>query len=134
MRIAEFPTTLEAARASHQHGLHVMMGAPNVVRGGSHSGNIAAAELAREGVLDILSSDYYPGSLLDAAFRLASADDNAYDLPRSIALVSANPASSAGLHDRGSIAPGKRADLLLVEEREGHPLIHSVWRAGERVF
>lgn len=134
MRIAEFPTTLEAARASHQHGLHVMMGAPNVVRGGSHSGNIAAAELAREGVLDILSSDYYPGSLLDAAFKLARADDNAYDLPRSVALVSANPASSAGLHDRGSIAPGKRADLLLVEERDGHPLIHSVWRAGERVF
>lgn len=134
MRIAEFPTTLEAARASHQRGLHVMMGAPNVVRGGSHSGNIAASELAREGVLDILSSDYYPGSLLDAAFKLARRDDNDYDLPRSIALVSANPASSAGLHDRGSIAPGKRADLLLVEEREEHPLIHSVWRAGERVF
>lgn len=134
MHIAEFPTTLEAARASHDQGLSVMMGAPNVVRGGSHSGNIAAASLASEGLLDILSSDYYPASLLDAVFRLAHLPDNDYDLPKALATVSANPARSAGLEDRGSIATGKRADLLLVEERHGHPLIRAVWRAGERVY
>lgn len=134
MQIAEFPTTLEAARASHARGLSVMMGAPNVVRGGSHSGNIAAASLAAEGLLDILSSDYYPASLLDAVFRLARADDNAYDLPRSMATVTAIPARCAGLTDRGVIDVGKRADLVLVEERLGQPLIHGVWRAGERVY
>ena len=87
MAIAEFPTTLEAAKASHELGLKVLMGAPNVVRGGSHSGNIAAAELARHGVLDILSSDYYPASLLHAAWLLAG-QDNDYDLPAAIATVS----------------------------------------------
>lgn len=134
MSIAEFPTTLEAARESHKRGLSVMMGAPNVVRGGSHSGNIAAATLADEGVLDILSSDYYPASMLDAAFRLARMESNAYDLPRAIAAVTAVPARSAALDDRGSIAIGKRADLVLVTEVGDQPLIQSVWRAGNRVY
>ncbi len=134
MSIAEFPTTLEAAHASHGHGLSVLMGAPNIVRGGSHSGNIAAAELARAGELDILSSDYYPASMLDAAFRLASMDDNDYDLARAIATVTATPARCARLTDRGMIAPGKRADLVLVESRHHLPVIDTVWRAGERVY
>ncbi|MDL0431686.1 alpha-D-ribose 1-methylphosphonate 5-triphosphate diphosphatase [Marinobacter sp. TBZ242] len=134
MRIAEFPTTLEAAKASHDHGLRVLMGAPNIVRGGSHSGNIAAADLAAAGVLDILSSDYYPASMLDAAFRLAAMEDNSYDLARAIATVTATPARSANLHDRGLIAPGKRADLVLVEPRGQLPVIHNVWRSGERVY
>ena len=68
--VAEFPTTLEAARGLHQAGIGILMGAPNVVRGGSHSGNIAAVDLAREGLLDILSSDYIPSSLLMAALKL----------------------------------------------------------------
>lgn len=80
--IAEFPTTLAAAQASRQHGMHVLMGAPNIVRGGSHSGNVAAHLLANHGLLDILSSDYYPASLLDAAFRIADAEDNAFTLRR----------------------------------------------------
>lgn len=134
MSIAEFPTTLEAAKASHQRGMMVMMGAPNVVRGGSHSGNIAAATLAQEGVLDILSSDYYPASMLDAAFRLARLETNDYDLTRAIATVTAVPARCAGLDDRGSIAAGKRADLVLVSECKEQPVIESVWRAGNRVY
>jgi alpha-D-ribose 1-methylphosphonate 5-triphosphate diphosphatase len=134
MRIAEFPTTREAAKASHEQGLRVLMGAPNIVRGGSHSGNIAAAELAAAGVLDILSSDYYPASMLDAAFRLARMEDNDYDLPRAIATVTTTPARCANLHDRGVIEPGKRADLVLVEPRNQLPVIHNVWRSGKRVY
>lgn len=134
MCIAEFPTTLEAAEASHAQGLRVLMGAPNIVRGGSHSGNIAAAELATAGVLDILSSDYYPASMLDAAFRLAHMGDNDYDLARAIATVTSTPARCANLQDRGVIQPGKRADLVLVEPRGQLPVIHTVWREGERVY
>ncbi|MAM86532.1 MAG: phosphonate metabolism protein PhnM [unclassified Hahellaceae] len=134
MRIAEFPTTLEAAQTSNDLGLKVLMGAPNIVRGGSHSGNIAAATLATEGLLDILSSDYYPSSLLDGAFLLARMQSNDYDLCRAVATVSAAPAASVGLSDRGSISVGKRADLLLVTERQSQPLIRSVWSKGTRVF
>jgi len=133
MSIAEFPTTLEAATASHALGLKVLMGAPNIVRGGSHSGNIAAAELARHEVLDILSSDYYPASLLQAAFMLAG-QDNGYDLPRAIATVSRQPAHAAGLHDRGEIRVGLRADLLQAKVHEGQAVIQQVWRQANRVF
>ncbi|BAP81125.1 amidohydrolase [Pseudomonas sp. MT-1] len=133
MAIAEFPTTLEAAEASHARGLKVLMGAPNVVRGGSHSGNIAAADLAQRGVLDILSSDYYPASLLQAAFLLA-AFDNSYDLPKAIATVSLLPAQAVGLDDRGEIRPGLRADLLQASDRQGQPVVRQVWRQGRRVF
>jgi len=140
MRIAEFPTTTVAARASHEHGLQVLMGAPNIVRGGSHSGNVAASELAGQGVLDILSSDYYPTSLLHAAFMLAEKQQDKtgkghYDLPRAIATVSRTPARAAGLEDRGEIRPGLRADLLQVKTSDdNHPVVRQVWRAGQRVF
>jgi len=133
MAIAEFPTTFEAAEASHARGLKVLMGAPNIVRGGSHSGNIAAADLARRGVLDILSSDYYPASLLQAALGLAE-QDNDYDLPQAIATVSLAPARAAGLEDRGEIAVGLRADLLQAQVHKGQPVIGQVWRQGRRVF
>lgn len=133
MAIAEFPTTLEAARASHELGLKVLMGAPNVVRGGSHSGNIAAAELARHGVLDILSSDYYPASLLHAAWLLAG-QDNDYDLPAAIATVSHAPARAAGLDDRGEIRIGLRADLVQARAHGQQPVIQQVWRQARRVF
>ena len=131
-RVAEFPTTREAAEASHRHGMAVMMGAPNVVRGGSHSGNIAAAELVRLGVLDILSSDYYPAALLDAVFRIAAMEDG-YDLPRAVATASLRPAEAVGLDDRGRIAQGLRADLVRVREVDGHPLVQRVWCAGRQV-
>ena len=112
--------------------MSVLMGAPNVVRGGSHSGNIAASDLAREGVLDVLSSDYVPFSLIHAPFVLADEIDD-LDLPAAIRLVTATPAKTVGLDDRGSLAQGKRADLVRVRRESGVPVVRSVWRQGERV-
>jgi alpha-D-ribose 1-methylphosphonate 5-triphosphate diphosphatase len=136
--IAEFPTTEVAARASHQHGLQVLMGAPNIVRGGSHSGNVAAHQLAAIGVLDILSSDYYPASLLDAAFRIAHDATNSFTLPQAVNLVTRNPADALGLQDRGVIAEGKRADLILARAHDSaqskHVYVQNVWRQGIQVF
>lgn len=132
--MAEFPTTKVAARASHAAGMGVLMGAPNVVRGGSHSGNIAAHELATENVLDILSSDYCPTSLLHAAFVLTEREDNDYDLPKAVRTVSYNPAQSAKLPDRGEIAVGKRADIIRVEAMGGYPIVKRVWSKGNMVF
>jgi alpha-D-ribose 1-methylphosphonate 5-triphosphate diphosphatase len=132
MAIAEFPTTGEAASASHQKGLRVMMGAPNIIRGGSHSGNISASTLAAQGVLDILSSDYYPSSLLQAAMTLSGMEG--YSLPRAINTVSKIPAQTVGLSDRGEIKPGLRADLIQVRMHHKHPIIRQIWRQGERVF
>lgn len=133
MRIAEFPTTEVAASLSHQKGMAVMMGAPNVVRGGSHSGNIAAHELARIGVLDILSSDYCPTSILHAAFVLKKLD-NDHDLSSAINTITLNPARAAKLDDRGEIAVGKRADLVMVREVNDYPLVSHVWAKGTRCF
>jgi len=133
-RIAEFPTTLEAARASRYRNMQVLMGAPNIVRGGSHSGNVAAAALAEQGLLDILSSDYYPASLLDAVFRLANDTRNACTLPQAAAMVSRNPARALGLNDRGLLAPGLRADLVLAHTDHGHAHVRHVWTQGRMVW
>src|SRR5699024_5490383 len=103
VRLAEFPTSIEAARASHEAGLSVLMGAPNIVRGGSHSGNIAALDLVKAGLLDVLSSDYVPGSLLYGAFKIAE-DVESIKLPQAVALVTSTPARTVGLDDRGQIA------------------------------
>lgn len=130
--IAEFPTTVEAARASREHGLHVLMGAPNVVRGFSHSGNVSARDLASDGLLDTLSSDYVPNSLLHAAFILEQHVEH-IDLPQAIAMVTRNPADAAGLDDRGRLAEGLRADLVQVRALEETPVVRQVWRAGRRV-
>jgi alpha-D-ribose 1-methylphosphonate 5-triphosphate diphosphatase len=131
--IAEFPTTIEAARASHTAGIKVLMGAPNLVRGGSHSGNVAAQDLAEAGVLDILSSDYVPASLLLAAFELPTRVPQ-LDLPHAIRLVTKNPAEATGMADRGEIAPGKRADLVRVAKAGEVPVVRCVWRQGARVI
>ena len=136
MRIAEFPTTAEAAQASHDQGLKVLMGAPNIIRGGSHSGNIAAWKLVNPGCLDMLSSDYYPLSLLHAGFMVAEMDNN-YDLPNAIALVTRNPAETVNLNDRGELATGKQADLVqakVLPHKKHQPLIQRVWSRGNRVF
>src|SRR5690606_17262767 len=133
MSIAEFPTTVEAATVSHQLGLKVLMGAPNIVRGGSHSGNVAAADLATQGVLDILSSDYYPSSMLQAARRLTD-EVEGYDLPRAVRAISLAPARAAGLDDRGEIRVGLRADLVRVHSHEKQFVVDQVWRSGRRVF
>ena len=130
IRLAEFPTTMEAADACHDHGIRTIMGAPNLIRGGSHSGNVAALDLARAGRLDILSSDYVPATLLAGALRLAALWD---DLPRAMATVTANPAEAAGLGDRGRLAPGLRADLIRFAMREGTPVLRETWVRGRRV-
>jgi alpha-D-ribose 1-methylphosphonate 5-triphosphate diphosphatase len=102
-----------------------------VVRGGSHSGNVAAVELARLGLLDSLSSDYVPASLLMAAFRLVP--DAGFSIAQAVATVSLNPARAAGLIDRGEIAPGLRADLVQVRMMGEQPVVRAVWREGVRV-
>jgi alpha-D-ribose 1-methylphosphonate 5-triphosphate diphosphatase len=130
--VAEFPTTMEAATALHRAGIKVMMGAPNLVRGGSHSGNIATGDLARAGVLDVLSSDYVPSSLLLAALRLPDMAEN-YDLPAAIRTVSKTPAEVVGLGDRGEIATGKRADIIRVHRAGNAAAVRSVWSGGRRV-
>lgn len=130
IRLAEFPTTVEAAQACHANGIAVMMGAPNLIRGGSHSGNVAAEDLARMGLLDIVSSDYVPSALLTAAFRLGEIWG---DLPRGLATVTAAPADAAGLTDRGRIAPGQRADLIRIRRVGDTPVVRATWVAGERV-
>jgi alpha-D-ribose 1-methylphosphonate 5-triphosphate diphosphatase len=129
--IAEFPTTLQAARAARAYGLAILAGAPNVVCGRSHSGNVAALELARQGLLDILSSDYVPASLLHAAVLLHTR--LGLPVPAAVAAVSATPAERAGLDDRGEIAPGRRADLVRVRLVGELPVVRAVWRAGRRV-
>jgi alpha-D-ribose 1-methylphosphonate 5-triphosphate diphosphatase len=132
MSIAEFPTTIEAAQASHASGLAVLMGAPNVVRGMSHSGNVSARELGARGVLDILSSDYVPGSLLYGALLLEQSAET-INLPQAIATVTRNPAKSVGLHDRGEIAEGLRADLVRYHATKKAPIIRDVWRGSKKV-
>lgn len=127
---AEFPTTLVAARACHAAGIAVMMGAPNILRGGSHSGNVAALDLAEAGVLDMLSSDYAPSALLMGAMRLARLRD---DLPGAMALVTSRPAKAVGLTDRGEIGLGKRADLLTLREVGGLDVVTGVWSRGRKV-
>lgn len=132
IQVAEFPTTLEAAKASKEAGMAVLMGAPNVVRGSSHSGNVAAGELAANGFLDILSSDYIPYSLIQSAFCLGEKVEG-INLPQAIAMVSKNPAASAGFEDRGEIAIGKRGDLVRVRLDHQIPVVRTVWREGHRV-
>ncbi|MEM8869102.1 MAG: alpha-D-ribose 1-methylphosphonate 5-triphosphate diphosphatase [Pseudomonadota bacterium] len=128
--LAEFPTSIEAARASHHSGIAVMMGAPNLIRGGSHSGNVAAEELADAGLLDILSSDYVPASLLTAALRLG---ERLGDLSRGLAAVTRAPARAVGLSDRGILEGGARADLLRFRTVGGVPVTRGLWVQGNRV-
>ena len=127
---AEFPTTIEAAQACRTRGIAVMMGAPNLIRGGSHSGNVAASDLARTDLLDIVSSDYVPSALLAAAFRLAQIWN---DLPRAIATVTHNPAKAVRLHDRGILATGLRGDVLRVRKLGQTALLCGVWSQGNKV-
>ena len=130
--IAEFPTTVDAAQALHAAGIRVLMGAPNLVRGGSHAGNVATADLARAGALDVLSSDYVPASLLMAALYLPKVVPD-IALAAAVRTVSKTPAEAVGLRDRGEIAVGKRADLIRVRVVGDVPAVRSVWRGGRRV-
>ncbi len=130
--ISEFPTTLEAARAAKEAGLAVTMGAPNLVRGGSHSGNVSALEVAREGCLDCLSSDYVPASLIYGAWLLHQRAG--WSLGEALKTVTENPARCGGLTDRGRLVPGLRADLIRVKIINDRPIVKSVWTAGRQVF
>lgn len=127
---AEFPTTIEAAQACRERGIAIMMGAPNIIRGGSHSGNIAAEELARADLLDILSSDYVPSALLLSAFYLSDVWD---DLPRAICTVTRNPARASGLQDRGILQQGLRGDVLRVRKTSKAPVLVGSWCQGRQV-
>jgi alpha-D-ribose 1-methylphosphonate 5-triphosphate diphosphatase len=134
--VSEFPTTVLAAQAAHARGMVTIMGGPNVVRGGSHSGNVSAIELARLGLMDILSSDYVPGSLLSATLRLT--ENPGLSLPQAVATVTRNPAACIGLLDRGQIAQGLRADLIQVRmvtlaDGRQQGVVRAVWRGGVRV-
>ncbi len=131
MVISEFPTTLEAARAARQAGLLILMGAPNMVLGRSHSGNVSALDLAREGLLDVLSSDYVPSSLIQGTFLLHH--ELGWSLPEALRVVSSSPARVARLEDRGRIEEGKRADFIWVKDYDHLPVIREIWSAGRRV-
>lgn len=130
--VAEFPVTLEAARRARERGMAITVGAPNIVRGGSTSGNISATDLAAEGLADIICADYHAPSLLYAAFKLV--EQGICDLPRAIAMLSATPARVFGLADRGRLAKGKRADLCLVRTGEAGPVATLVLSAGKVAF
>ncbi|RDS78915.1 alpha-D-ribose 1-methylphosphonate 5-triphosphate diphosphatase [Dyella monticola] len=130
--ISEFPTTQEAADAAHARGLSTVMGAPNVVRGGSHSGNVAALELARTDRLDMLSSDYVPASLLHGAFMLHQ--HAGWSMPKAMATVSRNPAKALGFDDRGALKAGMRADVVRMRDVGGLPIVRNVWVKGQWAF
>lgn len=130
VHFAEFPTTREAAEASLARGIKVMMGAPNLIRGGSHSGNVATRDLAQLGLLDILSSDYVPSSLLTGAMMLG---DLWGDLPRGVATVTSAPANAVGFTDRGQLAEGLRGDVIRVHRARDLAVLRGTWVAGKRV-
>ena len=129
-RLAEFPTTEEAARECKAQRMFTIMGAPNLIRGGSHSGNVSAARLAEQNLLDIVSSDYVPSALLSAAVMLGDLWD---DMPRGISTVTASSAQAAGLNDRGELRLNARADLIRVSRIEGTPILRETWVQGRRV-
>jgi alpha-D-ribose 1-methylphosphonate 5-triphosphate diphosphatase len=132
LAISEFPTSMAAAQRARACGLANLMGGPNVVRGGSSYGNVSALDLAKAGLLDLLASDYVPASMLHAVFLLAGAG-GAVGLPEAVGWASAAPAAVAGLHDRGEVAPGKRADLILVQLAGEVPVVRATYVAGGRV-
>jgi alpha-D-ribose 1-methylphosphonate 5-triphosphate diphosphatase len=130
IHLAEFPTTVEAAQACRDHGIAVMMGAPNLIRGGSHSGNVAAGELAELDLLDIISSDYVPAALLAAGLLLGDMWGNT---ARGIKTITQMPARASGLKARGDIAIGQRADMIRVKRITNAPVLRGTWVQGNRV-
>lgn len=132
-RLSEFPMNRTVARAARAAGDTIVCGAPNAARGGSHIGSLAAADMIRDGLCDVLASDYFYPALLMAVARLKA--DGVADLPDLWALVSRNPARASGLDDRGSIAIGKRADLILIDWPEGSaPSVLRTWVAGREAY
>jgi len=130
--ISEFPTTIEAAAAAHRYGLATIAGAPNVVRGGSHSGGVSAADLAKHSLLDGLSSDYVPASLMQAVLTLVRRDG--VSLPAAMGMVTWRVADMLHLSDRGRLDVGQQADIIRFRDAGGTPIIRGVWHKGERAF
>lgn len=129
--VSEFPVTVEAAQRARERGMIVVMGGPNLIRGGSYSGNVPASELAQADLLDAFASDYVPRSLIECAFAMTNGQFG-WDLAKAAALVTSTPAKAAGLEDRGVIAPDRRADLVRVRLSGGLPVIRGVWVEGQR--
>jgi alpha-D-ribose 1-methylphosphonate 5-triphosphate diphosphatase len=127
--LSEFPVNLPAAQAARAAGQQIIAGAPNIVRGGSHSGNVAVADRVAAGLVDALASDYVPPALLEAAFALAPK----IGLAAAIAMITDRPARMLHMDDRGRIAAGLRGDLVVVGEALGLPSVRRVYRAGQRV-
>ena len=132
IRISEFPVSMEAAVAAKRAGMQVIAGAPNIVRGGSHSGNVAASELVRAGAVDAFASDYVPPSLIEAAFQCAR--EEGLSLFQSVAMISDLPARMSGLADRGRLETGLRADMVRIRLHGTLPIVRQVWRSAERVI
>ena len=132
-RISEFPITLEIARKAKEMGMYTVAGAPNVLLGGSHSGNLSAAEAIRHRCIDILCSDYYPSSMLHAVFKLHR--ECGMDLAEMFRLVTINPARAVNMDDElGSIREGKKADLIVIENIESDfPVITAVFVDGKLI-
>ncbi|CAH0119352.1 Alpha-D-ribose 1-methylphosphonate 5-triphosphate diphosphatase [Paenibacillus sp. CECT 9249] len=126
VNVSEFPLNVETAVYAKEKGLHVCVGAPNVVRGVSHDKNMRAVDAIRAGAADILCSDYHPASLLTAVFKLFA--DGETDLPAAVRMATLNPARALGTAETvGSLEPGKAADLIVVDRFEGHPWVtHTV--------
>ena len=131
IRISEFPVNMTAANAARAAGMQIIAGAPNIVRGGSHSGNVAAADLVRAGRVDAFASDYVPAALVEAAWLCV--EQAGITLPEAVATITDKPARMARLPDRGRLEPGLRADLVHVTVHQGMPVVRQVWRAGARV-
>ncbi|MGF1667427.1 MAG: alpha-D-ribose 1-methylphosphonate 5-triphosphate diphosphatase [Acidimicrobiia bacterium] len=127
--IAEFPCTVEAAEAARERAMPIIAGAPNVLLGGSHSGNVAAEALVQLGLCDALASDYAPHALLAAALHLVGS--GSIDLAGAVALITQGPARAVRLDDRGVLAPGMRGDVLIVDDGGQWPRMVASWRAGE---
>jgi alpha-D-ribose 1-methylphosphonate 5-triphosphate diphosphatase len=131
--ISEFPIELEVARKAHDCGMLVVVGAPNIMLGGSHSGNMSAVEAIQNGCADIICSDYYPSSLLHAAFKLEN--DGVTTLPEAVRMLTLNPAKAMGLDvDFGSVEVGKKADLLVVRKIQGCPMVYKCFIDGRAVI
>ena len=126
--VSEFPVNLETAQAARAQGLATLFGAPNILRGKSQSGNMRALDAVLAGVADCLCGDYSPAALLPSVMKLPELAG--ISLPEAVALVTRNPARAAGLHDRGEIAVGKRADLVAVKDMGGLPQAERVWSGG----
>ena len=129
--ISEFPVSMLAAEAARRHGMQIIAGAPNLVRGGSHSGNVAAADLVRAGLVDVFASDYVPPAMIEAVWRAAA--ETGISLPAAVATITDAPARMLKMADRGRIEAGRRADLVRVRPLGAMPVVRSTWRAGERI-